>query len=363
MSARFSDRFAQVCRRLARRLYTKRREQIEDVLQGAEGDDVNARLARLHWRPPQNDEFKMAGMSNDSRGMGIYELRSKKEKEYWADVFGCAPGEGRGGAGDQGIRDWIVIYDLAGQRLIRFGHGATDRIDNGVQKKRRHLQSERDKRILVLRAGLDPWEDEEWVRLGVEMQVLQTQHDVIVDKHHRQIVNFLTGFADSAKTKRLFTVFALPMEFGDKSMLKTASRSVRRRLGYQHLYKLKQRLRARIDLQHRMVTIANGVPPPVFKDRGEKYTTQGCSRCGHLNPLIGASKVHQCHNPDCWGNGTKCDRDGGSAKNICIKTLFVPVERSRVATAGPSAASPPESGTQITTNAESQFQDAVRSES
>jgi transposase len=90
---------------------------------------------------------------------------------------------------------------------------------------------------------------------------------------------------------------------------KLNNKTARKLLNWNH-FQFRERL------QHK----AEELSTSIF-DACERYTTQACMFCHHLDPKIGGKKVYHCKNPLCINHEVGFDRDLNASCNIFVKNV------------------------------------------
>jgi hypothetical protein len=246
-------------------------------------------------------------------------LLSDEDVEKWQEVWQCMVGSttedchdrARIGATDPGERTFAMIYDAYHARLYRFGAGLGQYLDSTCMKKHRKCQSECDQLKSQSPQSMAERDerDKQVQRLRNQMHRLYKRKEAQIHSFHNTLARFIRG---------VFSVFILPkFQVGGMTRKHTrSSKKVSRRLRSLHHYAFRQRL-------------FHVCKPTPRNPRGtrvilsnEAWTTKCCGKCAFVINGIGASKTVTC--PSCHHRE---DRDGGAARKILIKAVFIYVHQ------------------------------------
>jgi transposase len=180
---------------------------------------------------------------------------------------------------DPGVRSVYTVYD--GERVLKMEHNRD--VQKMLQSKLDKFRSLRDKKSISQRSYTRRrWRiSKKWKRL--------------VDDMHYKIASTLV--------KNYKFIGLPPFETSNMVQGSRLSKTTKRELlGVRH-YQLKQRV----------CSAARGHSKVYLVD--ESYTTQCCTRCGHLN-YVGGNELYTCKSCK-----LVIDRDGGSARSIFMCLL------------------------------------------
>ena len=262
------------------------------------GNNVDAKLEDRNGRPL----CKVFGSDTCPKDLQVIMLVSETQRaDYRKHLMngGLSGADLRIASDDTGERTAWTLYDLWNGVVWFWGDQFTQEYTRRVYIPMARMCSE-----------LSEYDDASRKRkLETDLHKIRCRHQRRQRALRKTVVNFVT---------RMYTRFIKP-KFEIKNMTRKFRRLSR-------------------EISARMLSIGHGKYIEelrrVSKERGviidestdERHSSKCCGRCGHLHQNLGGSKMFICPNKEC---GNVEDRDGGAARKILLRWMYVQIEKHR----------------------------------